>query len=107
MFVTPSLPFRSVAEAPAPDAPLDLLYKEGWLMDTEVRYSLRERNSAWHLTMVFVDVRNAMRFITRKIDVYYSRYRAETYAKILQRGIRKDARGTLKSDWNAFHICSN
>ena len=107
MFVTPGLPIYSVVERPAPEAPLALLHEESWLIDTEVRYQLQERKSAWYLTMVFVDARNAMRFITRRIDVYYSRHKAETYAKILQRGIRKDARGTLKSDWNAFRICTN
>lgn len=107
MFITPSLTFLEEAERPAPDTFLNLLSEEAWLMDTEVRYCLQARNSAWHLSMVFVDVRNAMRFITRKIDVYYSEQKALTYAKILQRGIRKDARGTLKSEWDAFRICTN
>lgn len=107
MFITPALPVIEEPECPAPNTPLGLLTEEGWLMDTEVRYCLQARNSAWHLTMVFVDVRNAMRFITRKIDVYYSEQKALTYAKILQRGIRKDARGTLKSEWDAFRICTN
>ena len=35
------------------------------------------------------------------------RKKALTFAKILQRGIRKDARGTLKSNRNAFNICAN
>ncbi|NRA51274.1 MAG: hypothetical protein HRU12_19275 [Phaeodactylibacter sp.] len=107
MFISPALQIHEVPESSGADEALDLLAQEEWLMDTEVRYCIQSRNSAWHLMMVFVDLRNAMRFITRKIDVYYSERKALTYAKILQRGIRKDARGTLKSEWNAFRICSN
>jgi hypothetical protein len=107
MFITPGLDITEIPETPVQDTRLDLLTEEAWLIDTEVCYCLQARNSAWHLRMVFVDVHNAMRFISRKIDVYYSEQKALTYAKILQRGIRKDARGTLKSEWDAFRICTN
>lgn len=86
---------------------LHLLSEDAWLMNTEVRYLLQERRSRWHLAMVYVAVDNPFKLICRKIDTYPSEKKALTFAKILQRGIRKDARGTLKTNRDAFHICAN
>lgn len=87
----------------------DLLFLDDdkWLLDTEVRYALSAKNSRWHLSMIYISIHNPFRFLCRKIDEYHSEKKANTFAKILQRGIRKDARGTLKMNTNAFNICTN
>ncbi len=107
MFVSPDIPFRSTPEVPGNSLDLQLLREDKWLMNTEVRYLLQERKSLWYLTMVYIATDNPMKLICRKIDSYSSLKKAETYAKILQRGIRKDARGTLKTNQDDFDICDN
>jgi hypothetical protein len=82
--------------------------KEGrWLKDTEVRYLIQEKCGRWHLQMVYIWIQNPLRFFCNYIDNYESLQKAENYAQIFQRGIRKDARGTLKTDQDAYDICFN
>jgi hypothetical protein len=87
----------------------DLLFlqTDAWLKNTEVRYRIVKSQSRWFLSMLFIAIDNPYRFICRKIDNYETEKKAEMYAILFQRGIRKDARGTLKTDENAFNICHN
>ena len=84
-----------------------ILKEDKWLMDTEVKYQLIEKRGLWYLTMIYVAVDDPLKFICRAIDVYNSEKKAKTFASILQRGIRKDARGTLKTNQYALYICDN
>jgi hypothetical protein len=87
----------------------DLLFlkNDAWLKDTEVRYRIVRNHGRWFLSMLFVWIDNPYRFLCRKIDNYETERKAEMYAQLFQRGIRKDARGTLKMNENAFNICNN
>lgn len=107
MFISPRIPFNSFEEVVGESIDLQLLKEDAWLSKTEVRYFIQKRNSLWHLTMIYISVDNPMRFICRKIDSYSSEKKALTYAKIFKRGIQKDARGTLKTNEDAFYICNN
>ena len=107
MFISPDIPLHLASEIPGNQMDFQLLREDNWLLNTEVRYQLLERNSTWYLTMVYIAIDNPMKLICRKIDTYYSYKKAITYAKILQRGIRKDARGTLKANHDDFNICDN
>lgn len=107
MYISPNIPFRLVAQLSGDRSDLQLLQEDKWLMNTEVQYWLREQGSRWLLTMIYIDIFNPLRFICRRIDQYPSRQKAETFARILQRAIRKDARGTLKTNRDALHICLN
>lgn len=107
MYISPNLSFNNVLERAVDAQGLKMLTEDAWLMNTEVRYHLCERKSQWYLTMVFVALNNPLQFRCRKIDVYSSEKKALTFSKILQRGIRKDARGTLKINDDAFNICAN
>ncbi len=107
MSIPPDFPFKITTETPGECADLSLLVKDKWLMNTEVCYWLQERRGQWHLAMLYIAVDNPLQFICRKIDTYTSEKKAITFAKILQRGIRKDARGTLKTNRDAFNICQN
>ena len=73
----------------------------------KIKCHLRHYKSQWHLTMIYIAIENPFKLICRKIDTYSSETKALTFAKILQRGIRKDARGTLKTNLDAFHLCDN
>ncbi len=107
IYVSDDIPqFPSPEKAGMPED-LEWLKDDGWLVNSEVRYYLRLYRSQWHLSMVFIDLRNSMQFLCRYIDAYPSEKKALTYAQIMQRGIRKDARGTLKGRKDAFHICNN
>ena len=86
---------------------MDFLSDEEWIRDSEVIYQIREKKGRWHVSMLFFSIYAPMRIIVRQIDHYHSRKRAETFANIFQRGIRKDARGTLKRKDYAYHICKN
>ena len=107
MFISSDLSPEFFPETPGERKDMRLLEEDGWLKNTEVRYYLRHYKSQWHLYMVYIAIDNPMKLICRKIDVYSSEQKALTFAKILQRGIRKDARGTLKTNLNAFHLCDN
>lgn len=107
MYISPNIPFYKPTDKLGSKTDLKLLKEDKWLMDTEVKYQLLEKKGLWHLTMIYIAINNPMKFICRKIDVYNSERKAKTFASILQRGIRKDARGTLKTNQNAIHICKN
>ncbi|GJM33800.1 MAG: hypothetical protein DHS20C18_28010 [Saprospiraceae bacterium] len=107
MRISSDLPFPIVSETSGNKSDMHLLEEDSWLRNTEVIYYLEERKSLWHLTMIYVDIANPFRFICRKIDTYHSEKKALTFAEILQRGIRKDSRGTLKTNYDVFHFCDN
>lgn len=98
---------HSQPEVPGNLADMHLLMEDSWLMNTEVRYFLRSWKNRWHLSMIYIALDDPMKLICRRIDDYSSEKKALTFAKILQRGIRKDARGTLKTNRDAFNICNN
>jgi hypothetical protein len=83
--------------------------KEGkWLKDSEVRYYISCQKGRWYLTMLYIWIENPLQFMSRFIDHYDSEKKATIYAELFQRGIRKDARGTLKVKNNhAISICFN
>ncbi len=107
MDIPPDLPLKVTPEIPGERKDMQLLQEDKWLMNTEVRYLLVERRSLWYLTMIYIAVDNPFKLICRKIDTYNSEKKAKTFAKIMMRGIRKDARGTLKTNRDGFHICDN
>jgi len=107
MFISPNIPLNSTAEVPGEQKDLGLLVNDKWLLNTEVCYWIQERISQWHLSMIYIATDNPLKLICRKIDIYYSEKKAMTFARILQRGIRKDERGTLKTNHDAFNICDN
>lgn len=107
MYISPDIPFhRNIPEKGGSDD-LQVLEKDSWLMDTEVRYLLVKQKGLWQLTMVYIAIDNPLKLFCRKIDAYPSEKKALIYARIMQRGIRKDARGTLKTRRDAFNICYN
>ncbi|MEN0003561.1 MAG: hypothetical protein AAF798_05435 [Bacteroidota bacterium] len=107
MYISPDISRQIVPDGVGQQQDLSLLEEDRWLMDTEVCYLLQERKSQWHLTMVYVAIDNPFKLICKKIDTYPSERKARTFAELFQRGIRKDARGVLKKNENAFHICTN
>ncbi len=107
MYISSDIPFWKPVDFLGKPVDLRLLREDGWLMNTEVKYLLSKKNGLWHLTMIYVALKNPLKFICRKIDAYNSEKKAKTYASILQRGIRKDARGTLKTNQDAINICNN
>ena len=107
MFIPPNIPFQFSPETTGNKKDLKLLIKDQWLLNTEVKYLLHKKKGLWHLTMIYIAIENPLKFICRKIDQYHSKKKAELFALILQRNIRKDTRGTLKSNPNAFNFCNN
>jgi hypothetical protein len=107
MFVPPDFRYRFTDSLRGNGTDFRVLREERWLRDTEVKYRIVGRNSRWWLTIVFVAISNPYQVRCRLVGSYDSERKALIYARLLQRGIRKDARGTLKVDENAFHICLN
>ena len=107
MRIPPDLPYQPTSEVPGELQDLEVLANDKWLMNTEVRYRLVERKSQWHLSMIYIAVENPLKLICRKIDTYNSEKKAKTFAEIMMRGIRKDARGTLKTNRDGFHFCDS
>ena len=107
MYISPDIPFYGRTDFLGKQEDFKLLVEDKWLMNTEVQYQLLERKGLWHLTMIYIAIENPFKLICRKIDTYNSEKKAKTFASILQRGIRKDARGTLKTNRDVIHICDN
>lgn len=107
MFISPDIPFGNPLDFRGKENDMYFLKDDKWLMNTEVRYHLQKKKGLFHLTMIYIAIENPFKFICRKIDAYSSEKKALTFAKILQRGVRKDARGTLKTNRDAFNICAN
>lgn len=107
MHMPTDFPYQITPENPGEGRDMKILIEDRWLMNTEVRYYLVERKSHWHLTMIYIAVNNPLQLICRKIDTYNSEKKAKTFAEIMMRGIRKDARGTLKTNRDGFHFCDN
>lgn len=107
MYLSPNIPFPPPPESKGKSEDFIFLKEDQWLMDTEVKYKITMTKSQWHLTMIYIDIHNPLRFIQRKIDRYHSEKKAKIYAQILQRGIRKDARGILKTNKYAIRLYDN
>ena len=107
MHIPSNLPLKVIPEIQGDIHDFNVLLDDKWLINSEVQYWIQERKSQWVLTMVFIAVDNPYKLVCKRIDVYFSEKKAITFAKILQRGIRKDARGILKTNFNAFNFCNN
>ncbi|MEM1318879.1 MAG: hypothetical protein AAGG75_01415 [Bacteroidota bacterium] len=107
MLIPPNFPTPLSPEGLGTRADMKVLVHDKWLINTEVRYDLKKRYGQWHLTMIYIAVNNPLQFICRNIDTYPSEKKAQLYAQIFLRGIRKDARGTLKTNQDAFNFCDN
>ena len=107
MYIDPELSRSITREIKAPKGDLFLLLDDRWLPNTEVKSIIYQRKGRWHVDMLFLSLEDPLKIIIRKIDHYHSQKKAETFASIFQRGIRKDARGTLKRQEYAYDICKN
>ena len=107
MRIPPALPLSVTPEVPGNRSDMRLLQEDAWLMNTEVRYWLIYCKGLWHLSILYIAINNPLRLVCRKIDTYTDEKKAKTFAKIMIRGIRKDARGTLKANRDGFHFCDN
>ena len=88
-------------------ADLRFLYQDSWLQETVVQYSIECRKGRYWISMIYIDAQNPFRFLIRTINHYSSFSKAQLAALFFQRGIRRDPRGTLKINSDAFDICSN
>jgi hypothetical protein len=86
---------------------LKILSEHVWLHNTEVKYRIELRRGRWYLTMLYVAIENALRFVCKRIDHYDSEKKARIYADIFKRAIQKDNRGTQKLKPNAIHLNDN
>lgn len=107
MYISPDIPYYRSLEHIGRDTDLLFIQEDAWLQDTEVKYIIQRKHGLWSIVMVFIAIQYEMRILCRKIDAYSSRQKAITYAQIMQRGIRKDSRGTLKNKSNDFSFCRN
>jgi len=107
MYISSDVPLWKLADFVGEIQDFSLLQEDKWLVNTEVNYLLFKRNGLWHLTMIYIAIENPLKLICRKIDVYNSEKKAKLFASILQRAIRKDARGTLKTNQDVINICNN
>ena len=101
------IPFHDSPESSGLAIDLIFLDEEKWLLNTEVRYRIWRRNGMWELSMIYISITDPLKFICRVIDSYNSETKANTFASIMQRGIGKDVRGTLKTNRDALNFCDN
>ncbi|AFK03953.1 hypothetical protein Emtol_2818 [Emticicia oligotrophica DSM 17448] len=107
MYIADSINFEYSENQKGARKDFDIFEENLWLHDTEIRYIIDLKNGRWHLTMLFISIYNPLKLRCHYLDHYDSQKKAELYAQIFQRGIRKDARGTLKLNENAYNICYN
>ena len=74
---------------------------EEWLLDAEVKYRITERNSRWHVELVFIDTKDPTHILVRQVNNYRSKRLAEISAKQMMLTAARDIRGTQKVKKNA------
>jgi hypothetical protein len=84
-----------------------ILIEEAWLHTAQVSYQITHKRSRWCLSILFINQKNPMRLRLRYLDDYSSEKQAQCYAQLFQRGIQRDARGTFKTNNDAFNFCKN
>lgn len=94
-------------EHPGRAEDLRILQEEEWLLQAVVEYNIRERKGRFWIVLLYIDSRYPMNLRLRWIDHHPSLRRAEQFAQILQRGVRRDPRGTVKLSLDAFNLCLN
>lgn len=88
-------------------ADLYFLDEDRWLSNTAVLYDISLQAGRYWVKMIYIAHDNLFRFRIRQIDHYPSLLKAQQFAQIFLRGIRRDPRGTFKIDTDAFDLCSN
>lgn len=94
-------------DRPGKRADLRCLWEDAWLLDCAVLYRIIPRNGRFYVTLLFVYKDDPLRFRAREIDHYPTEAKARVYGKLLQRGTRRDPRGTIKINPDDFHFCHN
>ncbi|MEO0898103.1 MAG: hypothetical protein AAFY71_16960 [Bacteroidota bacterium] len=107
MEIDPNLHSSPSPEKKGQAIDMDFISDESWIQDSEVISQIKEKRGRWHVNMLFFSIYSPMRMLVRQIDHYHSKKKAETFANIFLRGIRKDPRGTLKRKDYGYHICAN
>lgn len=100
-------PNSGADDTPGKAKDLAFLWEGTWLHHTEVRYVLIQRQGRWYLYLIFIATSTPLKFMVRAINQYPTREKALTYAEIFLRSVRKDARGVLKTNEDAFNLCYN
>lgn len=80
---------------------------DAWLLDAEVQYKIKEVNSRWEVSLIFIDTKDPNHVLIQKIGDYRSERLAEVYAKNMQQTAAKDIRGTQKVNKDDYNINSN
>ncbi|NJL11778.1 MAG: hypothetical protein HC913_01305 [Microscillaceae bacterium] len=86
---------------------LKLLADDFWLHNAQVSYRIVLKKGRWHLSILFIHQDKPLVLRIRAIADYASEAQARLYAQIFQRGIQRDARGTFKTNYDAFNFFSN
>ncbi len=88
-------------------ADLYILTDEAWLHNAQVSYHIQHKKGRWHLSMLFIHQENPLVLRIRHLENYSTETQAIRYAELFQRGIQRDARGTFKTNYDAFNFCKN
>lgn len=75
-----------------------LLGDDSWLETCRVNYRIRAERGRYHVEMIFTDCADPAQMLIRRIDDYPSLRKAELYAGIFLRQIRRDPRGNFPID---------
>ena len=102
MFISSDIPYPRFTDSRGRRIDLGLLLEDRWLMDTEVKYHLKEKNSLWHLTMIYVAVDNPLKFICRKIDTYHSEKKGRHFCQITSERHPKRCQRDFKNESKCF-----
>lgn len=78
-----------------------------WLLDAEVKSQVKKVNGRWEVSLIFIDTHNPLQFLIRKIGDYRSENLANIAANYMQKTAARDARGTQKTDRDAYNINDN
>lgn len=78
-----------------------------WLLDAEVQYKIKEVNSRWEVSLIFIDTKDPNHVLIQKMGDYRSKRLAEVHAKNMQQTAAKDSRGTQKVNKDDYNINNN
>lgn len=78
-----------------------------WLLNAEVKSKVEYIGGRWEVSLLFIDTKNPIRVLVRKINTYQSQKLANIAANYMRQTAEKDFRGTQKVKKNAFNINLN
>ena len=94
-------------DRPASSSDLTFLRYDDWLLDAHVSEYLVQREGLWHIYLVYADVTDPTRFVSRYIDSDQNNLRLQQKCSLMKRTVEKDPNQQETDGTSALNFCRN